>query len=75
MCLGLAGRFNAIVATDAVARDVYVIEVGRNPPACPVTVVAGVAAGDMRRVLAGCADTVMTSHAVADNATMVEHGG
>ena len=42
----------AIVTTDTVTRDAQVIEVRRQPAYCAVTVIAGIAAGDMRRVFA-----------------------
>jgi len=74
MCLVLAGCFNAIVAADAVTRDAYMIKICRDPASCPVTVVAGVAAGDVRRMLSGRTDTVVATDAVSNNAAMIEYG-
>ena len=47
-----ANRLGAIVAAHTIAGDIDVIEIGRNPAICGVAIVAGVAAGDMRRVFA-----------------------
>ena len=59
----LARCVGAVVAADAVARDVHVIEIGRNPGHGRVAVVAIIAARDMSRVLAGCRVAVMTGNA------------
>jgi len=48
-----ARRVGAVVATDAVARNVHVIEVGGNPGNGRVAVVAVVTARDVSWVLAG----------------------
>ena len=48
----LARRVGAVVAADAIARDINVIEVRRDPRNRCMAVVAVVAAGDVRRVLA-----------------------
>jgi len=48
----LADCVGPVVAAEAIAGDIDVIEIGRNPAICGVAIVAGVAAGDMRRVFA-----------------------
>ncbi len=53
------GRIGAVVATETVARDADVIEIGRYPADGRVTVVAIVAAGNMCRVLASGDRTVV----------------
>ena len=57
---GFACCLDAIVAIDAVSGDVDVIEVGRKPSDSRVTIVAVVTARDVRRMLAGRRDSVMT---------------
>ena len=71
VCRGLAGGVGAVVAVDAVARDVDVIEVGRQPACCRMAVVAGIAARDMCRILAGCCQAVMTGTAGTHDLHMV----
>jgi len=61
----LTGCIGTIVATDAVAADVDVIEVGGNPADRTVTVIAGIFAGDMRCVLATGDNAIMTRPAIA----------
>jgi len=58
-----SGRFDTVMAADAVARNVDVVEVGGQPAGCRVTVIAVGAAGDMRRVFAGGRDAVMAGTA------------
>lgn len=43
----LAGRFNAIVTTDAIAGDADMVEIGRQPTSGCVAVVTVIAAGDV----------------------------
>jgi len=50
---------HAVMATAAVANDTHMIKVGRNPAATGVAVVAGVAAGNVIRILTGGSDAVM----------------
>jgi len=59
MCGALAGCFRAVVAADAIAGDIHVIEVGRQPANGRMAVVAIVAASDVGRVLASRRGTVM----------------
>jgi hypothetical protein len=54
-----AGGLGAVVAADTVAADVEVIEVRRQPGDAAVAIIAGVVAGDVRRVLAGGGDAVV----------------
>ena len=70
----LAGRLRAVVAAHAVASDIDVIEVRRQPANAAVAVVAGVAAGDMGRILAGSLGTVVATEAIARNIHMVKIG-
>ena len=71
----LAGCVGAVVAADAVARDVHVIEIGREPGDGRVAVVAIIAARDMSRVLAGCRVAVMTGNAGSEYLGVVHHIG
>ncbi len=48
----LAGCIGTVMASEAIAGDVYVIEVGRNPRDGSVAVIAVVAARDVCRILA-----------------------
>ena len=54
-----AGRFNAVMAAYAVPGDIHVVKIGRQPADRGVTVIAGIAAVDMSRMLAGGGATVM----------------
>jgi len=56
----LARCFDAVMATRTIVDDAGVIEVGREPRGCRVTVIAVVAAADMRRVFAGRDGAVVT---------------
>jgi len=71
VCQILAGGFHAVMATDAVAGNVHVIEVRRPPGDCGVTIVTGVVAGDVSRVFAGCGNAIMTGAADADDLRVV----
>jgi len=56
----LAACFRAIVATDAIARNIHMVEIGRPPANRRVTIVTGVTAVYVCGVLAGCREAVMT---------------
>lgn len=56
----LTGRFNAVVTTGAIPGNAHMIEIRRAPGDARVTIVASIAAGDVRRVFASCDDTVVT---------------
>ena len=71
MCQVLAGGIGAIVAADAIIRDVGVIKIGRTPRRSRMAIVTGVAAGKMRRVLAGCDHAIVAGEAGADNLRVV----
>ena len=73
MCQVLADGIGAVVATDTIIRDVGVVEVGRNPRRGRMAIVAGIAAGKMRRVLAGCNHAIVAGEAGTDDLGMV-HG-
>lgn len=49
----LTDGISAVVAAETVIHDVDVVEVGGQPRDCRVAVIAVIATGDMRRVLAG----------------------
>ena len=68
----LAGGFHAIVAVDAVARNIYMVEIRRQPAKRRMTVVAGVAAGDVVECFPGRRETVMAGAAVAHHLRMVD---
>lgn len=55
----LADRVRAVVAADTVTGDIYVVEIRRQPCDGAVTIIAIVTAGNMRRVFAGCGNTIM----------------
>lgn len=67
----LARRLDPVVAADAVARDVYVVEIRGDPRRGRVAVVTGVATRDMRRILAGGDDAVMARAASAEHLQVV----
>ncbi len=56
----LAGRFGTVMAAEAIVHDIDVVKVRRGPGDRGVTVIAVVAAGDVRRMFAGCRHAVMT---------------
>ena len=56
----LSRRICAIVAVDTVIRDIRVVEVCGYPADRRVTVVAIIPTGEVRRVLTGCRNAVMT---------------
>jgi len=56
----LAGGFGTVVAAEAVARNVHVVEIRRQPANGRMTVVAIVATGDVRRMFAGRCEAVVT---------------
>lgn len=62
----------AVVAAHAIAHDVSVIEVRRRPGDGRVAIVAIVAACDMRGVLAGRGDAVVTRGTTAENLCVID---
>ena len=52
MRVALANGLHAIVTTDAISCDVHVVEIGGQPTGGRMTIVAGIAARNVRRVLA-----------------------
>ena len=72
-CRILARGVGTVVAAEAVARDVDVIEVRGQPTCGRMTVVAVGAAGDVVQVFSGCRDAVMTRAAGAQDLCVV-HG-
>jgi len=72
MCCVLTRCIRAVVATEAIAGDIHVIEVGRYPADCRMAVVAIVTAGDMCRVFAGGNRAVVAGRAATDHLRMVD---
>lgn len=68
----LAGCLSAIVAANAIAHDIQVVEIRGNPAKSAVTVVAAIATGDMAYVFAGCRRAVMARAACADHLRMID---
>ena len=62
----------AVVASRSFARDIDVFEVGGQPGGGRVSVVAGIATGDVGRVFAGGRDAIMTGTAGAQNLRVVD---
>lgn len=71
VCRALAGRFDTVVTANTVAGDVDMVEVGRHPAIGRMTVITGVAAGDVRRVLARSDGTVVAGGAGANHLGMI----
>ncbi len=59
----LASRVGAVMATDTVAKNVYVIERSWAPGNCGVTVIASVIAGDVCRMFSDRHDAIVTGSA------------
>lgn len=68
----LADANDAVVAAHAVAGNTSMVKRRRSPPDSRVTVVAGVTAGQMIRVLACRRDTVMAGAAAADHVGVID---
>ena len=75
VCRVFAGRVGAVVAADAVARDIHVIEIRRDPGDGCMAVVAVVAACDVRRVLARGGVAVVTGEAGPEDLRVVDNIG
>ncbi len=67
----LADGINAVVAAGTIIDDTKVVEVRWPPGDRCMAIVAGIAAGDMCRVFAGCDDAVMAAVARADDLHVV----
>ena len=72
MCQVFAGGIGAVMTSDTVARDIGMIEVGGNPRRGRMAIVAGVAAGDVRCMLARCRSSIMAGEAGADDLGVVD---
>ena len=68
----LAGRVGAVMATDAIAGYVDVIEVRRCPGDSRMAVVAGIAADHVRRVFADGCDAVVAGTAITDDLCVID---
>jgi len=71
VCQVLAGGVYAVVAAEAVARNIHVIECRRPPGNRRMTVITGIVTGDVCRVFAGCGDAVMAGATDADDVCVV----
>lgn len=67
----LARCIGTIMAAGAIAGDVHMVEIGRQPGDRRVTVVAVVAARNVRRVFAGCGNAIMTGPAGSEYLSVV----
>jgi hypothetical protein len=76
VCRVFAGCVRAVMAVDAIACDGCMVEECRQPTGRRMAVVAGIAAGDMRRSLADRSDAVMAGIAGSDDLGVVDghHG-
>jgi len=68
----LTGRVCAVVTACTIARDVDVIEVGRCPARCRMTVIAVVAADNMIGIFARCDDAIMAGTTAADDIEVID---
>lgn len=75
MCRRLADGRYAIVAANAIAADIDVIEIRRKPTDSRMAIIAVIAARYMCRVLAGRNGTIMTRAAGAQNLSMIDACG
>ena len=75
MRLVFAGCLGAVMAADAVTKDVYVFEIRGYPGGCDVTVITGITAGNMRRILAGRSNAVVATNTITNNAKVIENSG
>lgn len=66
-----AGGVHAIVATEAVSRDVRVVENGRRPKCARVAIVALVAGDYMPRRFSGCLNTVVAGTTAARHGRVI----
>ena len=73
VCRVLADCVGAIVAANAVAVDVYVVKIRRQPCNCAMAVVAVVTARNMRRVFASCGNAVMAGAATTKHLGVIDH--
>ena len=71
----LTGGACAVMTADAVARDIGVIEVRRNPGRGCVAVIAVVAACDVQQVFATCCRAVVAGHAGTNYMRMIDRVG
>jgi hypothetical protein len=76
VCRVLTCRFCTVVTTDTVTGDIQVIEVRRQPADRAVTVIAGVAAGNMCWLFADGSDTIVAGAAGSDYLRVIDgqHG-
>jgi len=76
MRLVLSGRVSAVVAAHAVARDIDMVEIRWQPAGGAMTVVASVATGYVRGILASGDSAIVTGAANADDLRVIDphHG-
>ena len=75
MVWGLASGFDTVVTVETIARNVDVIEVGRQPSSCGMAVVAIVAGGYVGWVLTGRRDTIVTRTARTEHLRVIDRIG
>ena len=73
VCAVLARRVGAVVAARAVAHNINMIEIRRNPADCRVAIVAGFTTRNVCRRLAGRDIAVVTGLAASNNLSVVYH--
>jgi len=71
VCRVLAERLDAVMAAEAAIHNGCMVKGRRDPANCRMTVIAGIGAGDVRRMFAGRRRTVMAGRADADDLRMV----
>ena len=69
----LTGGAYAVMTSDAVARDIGVIEIRRTPRRGCVAVIAVIAARNVRYVFAGCRCAIVAGHTGTDDMRVL-HG-
>lgn len=68
----LTRSIDTVMAVDAITRDVQVIEVRGQPTGSCMAIIAGVAAGDVRRVLPGCCDAIVAGSARTEDLCVID---
>ena len=72
MSSALACCFDPVVAAGAISGNAHVIEIGWQPAGGGVTIVAGIATGNMRRMFSRSGDTVVTGSASTKDLGMID---
>ena len=72
VCRAFANRVDAVVATDAIARDIDVIEIRGNPGCRRMAVIAVVATRDVRQILASRDRSVVAGETGSDHLGVID---